>query len=89
MTDPTQTDGPHVAQAAMDEDIRQAAIDGSISIIEWNCMHCAVGLFNTANLWPSATKTRRARVDRALRVLRHFGLLVEHGDGVVSIMDQS
>jgi len=79
----------HVAQAAMDEDIRQAAIDGSRRVIQWGCELSLDGMYNTLILWPSETPANRASVDRALRILRHFGLLVEHGDGVVSVKEKA
>lgn len=83
----------HVQRAAMDEDIRQAAIDWAGSSMLWRTVGVTkVGKprrYHTEALWPSETPSNRTRVDRAIRILRHFGLLVEHGDGVVSIKERS
>lgn len=93
-------ESPHVAQAAMDEDIRQAAVEWALHLIRTHCLpDTAVANWDgpmpyDTNLVllldePLSLKQLQAVRDRALRILRHFGLLIELGDGVVSIKERS
>lgn len=88
------SDGPtieaprHVELAAIDEDVRRMAIYGSRVALMNSCIN-ELTVPNSRACWlvmPAGPQL--AVVARALRVLRHFGLLVEHGDGVVSIKEQ-
>lgn len=84
----------HVEMAAIDEDVRQCAIDSARNTLIFTAalLDGNVGqprYLPDADCWLFETPERRARLDRAIRVLRHFGLLVEHGDGVVSVKEQA
>lgn len=89
------SDGPileaprHVELAQIDEDVRALAIDRARSVI---CVYCPASHRppRSAFRWDTRnTFGGEEIVARALRVLRHYGLLVEHGDGVVSVKEQA
>lgn len=91
---PTMSDGyaadepRHVELAQIDEDVRRMAILGARSSIKWLTVPDKDGKFSAERLRTAVnTQANWDRFSRALRVLRHFGLLVEHGDGVVSVKE--
>lgn len=79
----------HVELAQIDEDVRAMAIEGARKTLIWSCESARVGFFDTKKAWPEENTSKRARIDLALRVLRHYGLLVEHGDGIVSVKEKA
>lgn len=79
----------HVEMAAIDEDVRAMAIYGSRDLLTQASMK-VLEIPNSRALWlVLSTGILPFTVQRAIRVLRHFGLLVEHGDGVVSIKESA
>lgn len=78
----------HVEMAQIDEDVRSMAIAHSIRDLEVYCPRVFIDRFDTEWCRPVKLLPSTHVVARALRVLRHFGLLVEHGDGVVSVKEQ-
>lgn len=90
----------HVQRASLDADIRELAIEQAVHIIEWHCAEVTSHTDKRPCFKLTALKddsiaacydaeTVVAEVGRAARVLRHFGLLVEHGDGIVSIRERT
>lgn len=81
------------ADGGIDEDVRPIAISWAIRTIEVYCPLCQDGWlpgerarFDTQWCAPEQLPATHV-VSRALRILRHYGLLIEHGEGVVSIKE--
>jgi len=77
--------GPRVAQAAMDELERKLAVLGAIDMLNANGWSVFAHEFRS---W-RAIGGFEEDFNTACDYLRYRGLLVEHGDGVVSVKERS
>lgn len=74
----------HVQQAGIDADMRAMAIYGARRIVRMNTWSSEGDKMAP---YPVMNAHQLENYQAAIRILRHFGLIVEHGDGVVSIRD--
>lgn len=86
------SDGPileapdHVQAAMLDEDIRRAAIEWATEFVIRFAPAAGPDIYSTEHAMVRRVGAAELMA-RAIRILRHFDRITEHGDGVVSFKE--